>query len=290
MDFEKCNHKVPEAPAPSPAVDPAEVARDDFTEYYMKEFGHPGLTPKKYQTIASYGVEFHGKNEVLDARFKYEGYNYPAPAPDYSERPHRMDVNYYLHKNSNSGPGERIGQYDSWRELLSAAQRWFKTEPGTLYYFSPSGDGELRRSDVERQLEKSTIPAPAPKGGYAIGFGKSEKDWRNMGLAADLYAEAKAIKANGGNIDTPRYSVRRENAGKSIHDLSPYEELLYMTGLYFTGGKIGLAILYGTAAQEVEKLFDGDNVRKYTDLSQFYSQSPAPSPLPKCSGGDAQDG
>lgn len=124
-------------------------------------------------------------------------------------------------------------------------------------------------------------PAPSPKGGYAIGFGRSETDWRNIGLAADLYAEAKAIKANGGNIDTPRYSVRRENAGKSIHDLSPWEELLYMTGLYFTGGKIGLAILYGTAAQEVEKLFDDDNVRKFTDLSQFYSQSPAPSPSPR---------
>lgn len=187
MEFEKCAHNLPEAPAPSPAgfpVDPAEVARDDYIEYYMKEFGHPGLTPKKYKTIASFGVEFHGKgNEVLDARFKYEGYHYPAPAP---------------------------------------------------------------------------------KNDYKTRFGQHEKDWRQLNLAKHLYDEAVKIKNEKGNIDTPRAK------SGSIHDLSPYEELLYMTGLYFASGQIGLAILYGNAAHAVLTLYEPE--RRDPDLSQFYRE------------------
>ncbi|MGI2335746.1 MAG: hypothetical protein ACRKGH_03770 [Dehalogenimonas sp.] len=184
MEFEKCKNTAPAAPAPSPAVDPAEVARDDYIEYYMKEYGHAGLTPKKYQTIASFGVEFHGKgNEVLDARFKYEGYHYPAPAP---------------------------------------------------------------------------------KEGYKTRFGQRQKDWRQLSLAKDLYDEAVKIKKDKGNIDTTRAK------SGSIHDLSPYEELLYMTGLYFASGQIGLAILYGNAANAVMTLFEPE--RRDPDLSQFYRE------------------
>ncbi|MEN8615212.1 hypothetical protein ABFB09_08060 [Dehalogenimonas sp. THU2] len=259
MEFEKCSRNVPEAPAPAPeGQDQPNWSLSDNSVAASWSLGRHNDVVR-----LNWGRKWGSKDLVTEINWSAIGAIDVETAADFASRlqeavkwsklaMYNFEINYDNTETKNTG----------------AIMKFMAPSKLVIEKYTALRYPQIKINSVTRIGDQVSVqhrpPAPSPKEGYKTRFGQRQKHWNQLSLAKDLYDEAVKIKKDKGNIDTTRAK------SGSIHDLSPYEELLYMTGLYFASGQIGLAILYGNAANAVMKLFEPE--RRDPDLSQFYQE------------------